>query len=289
MEIINNNSKAPKNVSLILGFFDGIHLGHRNVIEQAPEKFKKVIVTFSKSPAEFFTQNFNYIYPREISYSIAEELGIDYIFEYDFENIMELTAEEYLCNLVRNFTPKYIISGYNHTFGKNKLGNTDFLYNMQTKYHYKYIYTPEFKNNDTTISSTKIKELLNKGKIKEANQFLGENFKIKSKVIKGVQLGRKLGFPTANMDYPKNIVRLPYGVFSAKIFNKPAILNWGIKPTVDGKKEVLELHIINSNIDLYGKEISFEIIDKIRDERKFKNLEELKTQINKDIKLCLES
>ena len=87
MEIINNNSKAPKNVSLILGFFDGIHLGHRNVIEQAPEKFKKVIVTFSKSPAEFFTQNFNYIYPREISYSIAEELGIDYIFEVHFHHI----------------------------------------------------------------------------------------------------------------------------------------------------------------------------------------------------------
>ncbi len=289
MEIINNSSKTPKNVSLILGFFDGLHLGHRNVIEQAPDNLNKVIVTFSKSPAEIFTQNFNYIYPREISYSIAEKLGIDYIFEYDFKNIMELTAEGYLCDLVKNFAPKHIISGYNHTFGKNKQGNTDFLYNMQTKYHYKYICTPEFKNNDTTISSTKIKELLNKGKIKEANQFLGENFKIKSKVIKGVQLGRKLGFPTANMDYPKNIVRLPYGVFSAKIFNKPAILNWGIKPTVDGKKEVLELHIINSNIDLYGKEISFEIIDKIRDEQKFKNLEELKIQINKDIKLCLES
>ena len=288
MEILNDSSNFPKKVSLILGFFDGLHLGHRELISQAPSGIKKVLVTFSKSPAEFFTKNFDYIYPRENSYLIAENLGIDYILEYDFSKIMSSSAEEYLENLVEKFKPVYIISGFNHTFGKNKVGNFEFLEKKQADFGYKYICVPEFKIENETVSSTNIKKNLLGGNIKRANLFLGENFKIKSKVVKGVQLGRKMGFPTTNMLYPKNIVRLPYGVYCARAFNKPAVLNWGVKPTINGNDELLELHIIDFNDNLYGKEIQIEIIDKIRDEQKFDSLEELKIQINKDIRRCFE-
>jgi riboflavin kinase/FMN adenylyltransferase len=288
MEILNQTSNFPKQVSLILGFFDGLHLGHRELILQAPSNTEKVLVTFSKSPAEYFTPEFSYIYPREISYSIAEKLGINDILEYNFSEILNISAEDYLNNLVENFEPKYILSGFNHTFGKNKLGNAKFLKEKQQEYNYKYICVPEYKKDGKTVSSTYIKELLANGEIPKANTFLGENFKIKSKVIKGARIGRTIGFPTANMKYPKDIIRIPYGVYCVKAFNMPAVLNWGVKPTVDGKEEVLEIHIPNWEKDLYEKELEIEIIDKIRDEQKFKNLEELKTQIKKDVKKCLE-
>ena len=288
MEFLNKSSKFPKNVSLILGFFDGLHLGHRELILQAPNNTEKVLVTFSKSPAEYFTPKFNYIYPRKISYSIAEKLGIDYILEYNFSEILNIRAEDYLNNLIENFEPKYILSGFNHTFGKNKLGNAEFLKEKQQEYNYKYICVPEYKRDGKTVSSTYIKELLAVGQISKANSLLGEFFKLKSKVIKGAQIGRKIGFPTANMKYPKDIIRIPYGVYCVKAFNMPAVLNWGVKPTVNGKEEVLEIHIPNWGKDLYEKELEIEIIDKIRDEQKFKNLEELKTQIKKDVQKCLE-
>ena len=124
------------------------------------------------------------------------------------------------------------------------------------------------------------------GNIKKANEFLASNFKLKSKVIKGNQLGRKLGFPTANMNYPEKIVKPPYGVYKAQVQNMPAILNWGIKPTINGKEEVLEVHIPNYNNDLYWKELEIEFLEKIRSEKKFNNLEELKAQIEKDLE-CL--
>lgn len=287
MEILNKKSNFPKKVSLILGFFDGIHLGHRELISNAPEENKKVLVTFSKSPAEYFSKDFNYIYPREISFKIAEKLGVDFVLEYDFSEIMNLTAEEYLKTLVKKFEPQHIISGFNHTFGKNKTGDFQFLEKKQADFKYKYICMPEFKIQNETVSSTRIKKLLSIGDIKKTNLFLGENFKLKSKVIHGSKIGRELGFPTANLNYPENIVRLPFGVYCAKAFNKPAVLNWGIKPTVNGKKEVLEVHILDFNEDLYDKEIEIEIINKIRDEQKFDSLEELKTQINEDIRECL--
>jgi riboflavin kinase/FMN adenylyltransferase len=105
-------------------------------------------------------------------------------------------------------------------------------------------------------------------------------------VIEGAKLGRKLGFPTANMKYPEEIVKIPYGVYKIKVFDKLAIMNWGIKPTI-GAEEAIEIHIPNFEEDLYGKAITFEIISKIRDEKKFNNLEDLKEQIKKDIELCL--
>ena len=130
--------------------------------------------------------------------------------------------------------------------------------------------------------------MLSSGNIKKANKFLGRNFTINSTVIEGQKLGRKLGFPTANLFYPDDVVKIPHGVYCAKVFDKPAVLNWGIKPTIGSEQEVIEVHILNYNRDLYGKEIMVEILDKVRDERKFNSLEELKKQIKEDIKQCLE-
>lgn len=275
-------------VSLILGFFDGVHKGHRDVIKSAFCAKKTVLITFKDSPARFFGKNVEYIFPREKNYEIIKSLGVNEIVEQDFSKIADVSAEDYLENyLIKKYSPSFIATGFNHTFGKGRLGNSDFLAKNQDKYGYKYFCSPACKIDDDIVSSTRIRELLTQGDIESANKFLDSNFSIKSTVVEGEKLGRKLGFPTANMNYPKNIVRLPYGVYGVKVFGMPAVLNWGVKPTVGSIGEVLEVHIPDFNKDLYGLSVEIEFVRKIRDEKKFENLDELKYQIQKDVEECL--
>lgn len=292
MKILNHTKTKPKRVSAILGFFDGVHLGHREVIKSAVDfarrnNEKSLLITFKKSPAEFFTGKSEYIYPREYSYSLIEELGVDYLVEYDFEKIAHLSAEEYLVeNLIKQFEPISISTGFNHTFGANKGGDRYFLENKQSEQGYKYFCVPPYVLDGEIVSSTLIKNEIRSGHLEKAQKMLGRPFFISSKVIRGQNLGAKLGFPTANLEYPDRIIKLPFGVYQARIMDKQAVLNWGKKPTVGDFKEILEAHILNFEADLYGKVLEIEILKKIRDEKKFANVDELKEQIKEDIKVC---
>ena len=283
MEILYKNSNVPRNVALILGFFDGIHAGHIDVINNTP-KIPKVLVTFSNSPAEYFRKNVKYIYSREFNYDLLKELSIDYIYEQNFSEIAHLTADKYLKKMVEIFSPKSITTGFNHTFGANRQGNAEFLENNQIGFEY-YCTAPTLIDNEV-VSSTRIKEHLECGELQKANTFLTRNFSVESKVIAGEKIGRKIGYPTANLKYPEDIVKIPYGVYKVKCLGRLAVMNWGVKPTFDSS-EVMEVHIPNFNEDLYGKNIRVEIFSKIRDEKKFNNIDELKAQINEDIKICL--
>ena len=284
MEFLNSSTQYPQQLSLILGFFDGVHAGHQNVVKNTTNN-KKILITFTNSPAEYFQKDFSYIYSREFNYSLLRDLGIDYVYEQNFSNIAKMSAEEYLTMLINKFNPVSITTGFNHTFGAMRRGNPDFLKSHQASY--KYYCTPPTKIENTVVSSTAIKKFLANGDFNSASKFLTRNFSIESTVIKGIQLGRKLGFPTANLKYPENIVKIPYGVYKIKVFDKPAILNWGIKPTFEERKEILEIHIPNFASNLYNQTIRFEILSKIRDEQKFKDINELKLQIEKDIEECL--
>ena len=244
------------------------------------------MVTFSDSPAKYFGKDIQYIYSREHNYRLIEKLGIDYIYEQDFSKISTLNAEEYLSGLVNKFKPKYITAGFNHTFGAKKQGNYKLLNEWQKKYNYKYLCIQPHKINDKIVSSTEIKNSLNNGDIEKANLLLTRPFSISSTVIKGAQLGRKLGFPTANLKYPQDIIKIPYGVYKIRVLNKIAVMNWGIKPTI-GSEEIIEIHIPNFQDNLYDQNLEIEILNKIRNEIKFNSLEELKVQIEKDVKECL--
>lgn len=284
MEILNENSNYPQQVSLILGFFDGVHAGHFDVIQNTASNCKKVVVTFSKSPAEYFKKEHCYIYSRENNYHYIENLGVQYLYEQDFAKIANLSAEEYLEKLVKEFNPISITTGFNHTFGANRSGDSKFLEKNQNGF--KYFCTPATKIKEIIVSSTKIKEFLNNGEIEKANEFLTRNFTLESKVIEGAKLGRKLGFPTANMKYPRDIIKLPYGVYKVRVFDKPAVMNWGIKPTI-GSDELIEIHIPKFEANLYNKNLKIEILSKIRNEIKFSSIEDLKLQIEKDVQECL--
>ena len=279
---------------LILGFFDGVHAGHRAVIESAFEYSDNVIlVTFKESPAVYFGQKAEYIMSRQKSLEKIKSLGVHKIVQLVFSKIANMTAEQYLEYLIINYSPVSISTGFNHTFGFGKAGTPDFLYKNQNRYNYKYICVGPIVENNQTISSTLIRNLLVNGNIDQANKLLESKFTVMGNVISGKQIGRKIGFPTANLEYPANTVRIPYGVYKSVVHydNKElkAITNWGMKPTLNNTfKPVLETHIFNFSGDLYGKQIEIAIEKRIRGEIKFDSLDELKTQITKDVQLCLE-
>ena len=281
--------------SIVLGFFDGVHAGHRELINSAvnfSRENKTVLLTFKSSPSLYFNGTEEYIRTREESVKIIENLGVDIVEEIDFSTIANQSAEEYLENLINKYSPKAIFTGFNHTFGYNKDGNPEFLKQKSQELKFEYHCLEPYKIDNQVVSSTYIKSLLKEGKIQLANKLLIEPFSIFGKVIKGNQIGRTIGFPTANINYPDKIVRIPFGVYAVNltIENKPyqGIMNWGRKPTINNASPVAEIHIIDFNKDLYGKNISVNILDYIRGEEKFNSIEELKLQIEKDLE-CLKS
>ncbi len=282
---------------LILGFFDGVHIAHKSVINSAlsfarGENVK--LITFKDTPALYFGGNAEYIMQRNDSIKKIKSLGVGAVVQLDFPSIAKMTAEEYLEFISKKYSPNAIFTGFNHTFGLNKQGNPDFLRQNQEKYDYKYFCIQPIKTeNNTIISSTVIRNMLKNGKISDANKLLDSNFSLEGKVIHGAEIGRKIGFPTANIKYPDKLVKIPFGVYRAQVIinniTKDAVINWGIKPTVNNTEEpIVEAHLLNFDDNLYEKNIRIEILYKIRSEKTFKNLEELKQQIERDIKACSE-
>lgn len=295
MQIFTELNKNPE-LSLALGYFDGVHKGHQKVIQSAVEFArqngnKSAVITFKDHPCCFFRGVCpKYILTRADRLKHIEALGIDYVYILDFDaRLCMLSAEDYLKNvLIDNFSPKSISTGFNHYFGSKKSGGVDLLTKMQNIYGYEYFEIPPQKNGDDTISSTAIREALSRGQIQNANEMLGYNFTIKGKVVKGQQLGRKIGFRTANLVYPCELIDLPFGVYSVNVHYGELIYkgisNFGIRPTVSNSKQCsLETHILDFDKDIYGEEISVEFLKMIRAERKFASLSELKAQIGEDI------
>ena len=290
MQIFNEPNFNP-NLSIALGFFDGVHLGHKKVIKSAvnfakQNKTKSAIITFSEHPCKYLKNiTPKYLATQKAKEQMIEDLGIDYLYEFDFRKISKLSANEYLENiLVKYFSPSAISTGWNHNFGCNKTGNAKFLYENETKYKYKYFELPPEQFENEIISSTKIRNLLLNGEISKANKMLGYKFKITEKVVKGNQLGRTIGFPTANLEYPTDLIELTHGVYSVETNYGKGIANYGSRPTINGVKPVLEINILDFNKDIYGKILTVEFNKMIRTEKKFPSLDALKNQIQLDIK-----
>jgi len=298
MEIFNtlyNNGIAGVS-TVALGFFDGVHLAHRKIIETAVNSArnngkKSAVITFEKAPGGYFDpKKCINIQTLDEKLKMFEALNVDLAFVLDFEDYKNLSAKEYLNLLVKTFAPNYIITGFNHTFGsKNALeqGNSNFLYRHENL-GYRYIEIEKMRLNNALISSTNIKKFIERAYIKEANSLLGYDFYIKGSVVKGMGLARKLGFNTANIIWPENIVKPPYGVYFGAVEHNGlqynALINWGVKPTINSEnKPVLEAHILKFNKDIYGDEIKVTFKKPVREERKFNGIEELKLAISDDL------
>ena len=294
MQIFNDLTYI-NNSSLALGYFDGMHLGHKVVLKNAINFAKKnktvsTVVIFKTHPLLFLTgQNVEQILTLDEKLEIFEKTGIDNVVLLNFEDFSSVKAFDYLNNiLVKYFSPRAITTGFNHNFGFNKEGNSDFLRKYSEKYGYKYFEIPPFTIDGNIVSCSVIRNMLRLGNFYEANKLLGYNFFVKERVIKGDKIASKLGFPSANINYPENKIKIPMGVYFVKVkadgktYN--GILNHAFSPTIKNETHLkTEVHIINFNKDIYCQNIEISFIAKIRNQIKFENTEKLKAQLIRDI------
>ena len=293
MEVFNELKKSP-NISLALGFFDGIHEGHQVVIKNAiniakKEGTKSAILMFKEHPMKFITgTTTKNILNIEDKLTYLKKIGVDEVYLMDFPKFENLSAEEYIKEvLVKYFSPLAITTGFNHNFGKNKTGSPSLLRELQKEYGYKYFEIPPITCSQSVISSSAVKKAIEEGNVFFAHSLLGYKFFIKSKVIEGAHIASTLGFPSANIKYPENIVEIPYGVYYVIVEYKGekynGILNHSKSPSLfptDMPKT--EVHIIGFDKDIYGEEIKVSFVTKIRNELNFESKEKLSAQLLRD-------
>ena len=291
-----NLDKKHQNSVIAIGNFDGLHLGHQKVINEAKKKAKKnklpfSIMTFEPVPVMFFNSNIknHRINSLKQKKSQLKKLDLDFLIIIRFnKKFSTLSAEKFIIKIINNKTKcRFLYVSKNFKFGHQRKGNIQMLKKYEKLFDFKSIITKPYKKNKKIISSTIIRKKIASGKIIEANKLLNREWEIEGKVVKGKKRGRKIGFPTCNIKLNDYIIpRL--GVYAVKInglnFSKKGIANIGYRPTFNGKNLLLETNIFGINKNLYNKDIGISFRKFIRSEKKFKDLEHLKKQIKIDIK-----
>lgn len=304
MKIYYNLSEytTVKKSIITLGTFDGVHLGHSEILKKLVSQAKKknlesIVLTFFPHPRMVLQKDSEIKLLNTISEKafLLEKLRLDNLIIHPFDPAFSrLSAEEFVKEvLVDQLNIKKIIIGYDHRFGRNRTATIDDLIEFGKTYNFEVEQISAEEINDVTISSTKIRKALLEGKVSLANQFLGYNYFLSGKVIKGKQIGRTIDFPTANIQVQENYKLIPKnGVYivSSEIDgeNFYGMMNIGTKPTVSGEDFSLEVHFFNFAETLYEKNITISFLERIRNEEKFNSLEELKNQLEKDKKISFD-
>ncbi len=293
-------SNIHKNSILLVGNFDGLHIGHQKLFNLAKKykknfKLKIGLVTFEPIPKMYFNSKLTNFRISSISQKIKilEKFGLDFLITKKFDKkFSNMKSHSFIKEvLYKKLNAKYIFVSNNFRFGNKREGNVNQLINNEKNYNYKIIKPQPLKLKNKIISSTLIRKLLSNGKIEFVNKLLNRNWSIDGKVEKGRQLGKKIGFPTCNIDIKDYVLAKP-GVYAVKIYRKnknfslKGIANLGYRPTFNQKKILLEVHIFNFHENLYKKYLTIEFINFIRKEKKFKNINQLKKQINLDLKIA---
>lgn len=294
--------KGVKNSIVTTGTFDGVHLGHQKLISRLKDVAKgasgeTVLLTFSPHPRMVLFPDDNELkllnsIPEKIE--LLERYGVDHLIIYPFtKEFSRLTSTEFVRNiLVNSIQTKRLVIGYNHHFGRNREGSFEHLKEYGPLYGFEVEEIPAKDIDHIQISSTKIRNALLIGDIKTATTYLGHEYTLTGTVVKGKQLGRTIGFPTANIQVNDNYKLIPGdGVYAVKVKYKSnfygGMLNIGNNPTVEGKGKSIEVNIFDFDKAIYGDEVTIYFIGRLRDEVKFNNLDELKEQLAKDKKESL--
>ena len=295
---IYNNVKLNRNhlnSVIAIGNFDGLHLGHQKVLNEAKQKAKKKrlpfgVITFEPVPVMFFDKKIknHRINSLEQKKLMLKTFKLDFLIIIKFnKEFSSLSAEKFIEKIIYKKTMcKYLYVSKNFRFGFKRRGNIQTLKKFEKLYGYKNIITKPFKKKNRIISSTIVRKKIRKGKINEVNKFLNRNWSIEGKVITGRKRGRKIGFPTCNLKLHSYVIpRL--GVYSVRVkskyFIKNGISNVGYRPTFNGQNLLLETNIFGINRNLYNKVITVYFKKFIRPEKKFKDFKFLKKQIKLDI------
>jgi len=298
-----NISKNHKKSIILIGNFDGLHIGHQKLFKLANSYKKKFnlkigVLTFEPMPKMFFNKdikNFRIssMYQKK---AILKKLGVDFIIIKKFNKIFSNIKSDFFIKeiLSKKLEAKYIFVSNNFRFGNKREGDVKQLVKTEKIYDYKIIKPQPLILSKRIISSTYIRSLLEKGNLKKANKALTRNWSIEGIVQKGRQEGKKIGFPTCNIDIKDYVIAMP-GVYGVKVYTKnskkplKAIANLGYRPTFNQKKILLEVHIFNFSGNLYNKYLSVEFTKFIRKEKKFDNVSQLKKQIQSDLKIAKKS
>ena len=305
MKIFNNTTipKKYKNSAIAIGNFDGLHRGHQKIFNQAKQYAKKNsinfgVLTFSPPPVMFFNKSVkNYkLVSDEQKFRLFKKYGVNFIINIKFNKIFsKIKAEKFINNIIfRRINPSLIFVSNNFRFGYRRKGNLRLLQKLSKKCNYQLINTKAFKHKKKTVSSTLIRKSLQNGHLDLANTLLSRTWFIEGAVKRGKKLGKKLGYPTCNINI-KNYVLPKIGIYTVKvligknkkIFNGIAYL--GYRPTFDGKEIVLEVNIFDIKKNLYNKTLRVYFLKFIRGEQKFRNSISLIRQMNKDVIIAKKS
>lgn len=302
MEVIYSLKELKKlrfKTGVSLGTFDGLHRGHQALINQLKKNcrennYKSVVYTFSNHPREITSKD---NIPKKIlnnkeKIKLFEETGIDYLVFVEFDKLhSNIEATDFVEKiLINKLNLHSMIVGFDCRFGKNGKGNIESLKNFSNEYQFDLKVVSPIKVDNEIVSSTLIRKLLTKGLITKANHLLGRNYTMVGEVIKGKQVGSKLGFPTANIKFNSSLCLPKPGVYITKTYIEDkvylSVTNVGFNPTFNQKNYNIETYIFDFNYDIYDKEIKIEFLKHIRDEFRFPSIEALCKQMDEDIKLA---
>ena len=299
MKLYNNFNvkKNHKNSIILIGNFDGLHLGHQKLFRLAKKYKKKYsskigVLTFEPMPKMFFNPILKNFRLSNLNQKIENlgKLNVDFVIIKKFNSIFSKTKSISFIKKIlgKKLNPKFIFVSNNFKFGNKREGNVKQLIKYENLCKYKIIKPQPLSIKKQVISSSLLRKYLQNGKLNDVNKLLNRNWSIDGKVQKGRQIGKKIGFPTANIDIKDYVLAKP-GVYAVKVRNMKnsnyikGIANLGYRPTFNGKKILLEVHLFNFSGNLYNKYLRIEFLKFIRAEKKFKNVDQLKKQINVDL------
>ena len=302
MEVIHNisNYRPQKPAILTIGTFDGVHFGHQKilrnlVVEAKKENLCAIVLTFFPHPRMVLQKEtqLKMIDTLEEKTKLLEQLGVEVLIVQPFTmEFSRMTAIEYTRDiLVNGIRISKLIIGYDHRFGRNREATVEDLKQFGMDYNFTVEEIPAQDIESIAVSSTKVRNAIDSGEIKKANQYLGRPFSLNGTIVEGDKIGREMGYPTANLEIEEDYKLKPQnGVYlvQTSLVDKKyfGMMNVGKRPTVSGKKTRIETYFFDFKGDLYGKKLRIELLEKIRDEQKFDSLDALRNQLNSDQKSC---
>ena len=294
---LDDSYTVNENTIITIGNYDGLHRGHSFLLNKLTSLAKKyalssVLVTFNPHTKSIIKDpNFKVITTFNDKINLAKKLNIDFLCEVNFDkNIKDLNFKDFINLIISKYNPSIILFGYDNKIGKNRIGSYEVINEYLKDSNIKIIECDEYKSSNSRVTTSVIKENIINYNIRLANKLLGRNYLIKGKIVKGESKGKKIGFPTANVEI-NSFEQLipPNGVYSVtlKVGNNKynSICNIGYCPTIKDNSKIIsiEVHVINHNLQLYNKNVEVEFVDFIRKEKTFKSEEDLVNQIKKDI------
>jgi len=301
MQILSNlfEIKLSKSTIATIGTFDGIHIGHQKILNSLARfakenSLKSVVITFDPHPRKIINKknSIGLINTIEEKKEKLKTLGIDYLIVQKFdEKFSETEANKFVEILKNNINIKKLIVGYDHRFGKNRNADINDLKKYGKELNFEVIEIDALEIEEVNISSTKIRSAIKEGNIRLANSYLGYNFFLSGEVVKGHSRGKELGFPTANLKIDEDKIIPKNGVYlvKSKIDHQDiyGMMNIGYNPTFNNKSKKIETHFFNLNKNLYGKIIKIELLEYIREEKRFETVDDLIQRLKLDREKCL--